>query len=189
MAYVNKINVQGTNYGIQDERIPGDGALDFSNIDLEVKTVKQSQANYSKDFTSVAYHSYLTPTTIFNRFEELNNDVKIIISMYSTENQGVSHTEQEAVLSYNAVDLESDIADKIYDINGQKVSQAVSASAIITIIPAKALVVGQEIIDCDMILYNATIANRMLCNVIAHNKTIAANEVIQVFARTYLSLL
>ena len=149
------------------------GALgDFSNVDFVAKTLSQAQPNWSAELI-MRPSSYITAanlifTNIYNRIEVINGVLYVIVNASIENNTGsaVNLPAGTWQLDSYAVDLPSDLADKIVDLNGKKVSEVASPDySIIT--GARALVsegLGyQSVIDSDWDLYfvNRGTANRI----------------------------
>lgn len=96
---------------------------DMSEYDLVVKTIEQTQANYSADFSSqeiLDLNTGITYNPIYARLEQIGN-VLYIVNVFELEN-----TTQSTLTIGNArikVSLPKSIGDKIYDVNGHTLSQ------------------------------------------------------------------
>lgn len=98
----------------------------FENKDLVVKTIKQKQANYSVDIDTFPNLTNGTSSPIFCRVQQLNQELHVVFMgkiVNETENNitGTGTTEID-------VDLPEEIADKIYDVLGNKVSDAIGSA-------------------------------------------------------------
>lgn len=97
---------------------------EFVNKDIKVKTIEQSEANYSLDFGSkemLDLSSGITYNPIYARLEQIGN-VLYIVNVFELEN-----TTESTLTIGNArikVSLPKSIGNKIYDVNGHTLSQA-----------------------------------------------------------------
>ena len=108
--------------------------LDLSSVDVEAKTLSQTNANYSKAIY-LSGGTYLSVENIYNRFEVINNVLYIIISSKLTNSDSSSHT--YTTLGYTSLQIDSTIAGKIYDLEGNTVATAeATANCVICQVPA-----------------------------------------------------
>ena len=96
--------------------------VDFSELDLVVKsveaeTLEQSEPNWSKEF-NFSDQTNLTVTNTYNRFEVINGILWIIVNLKLE----VGASNYTAGGFGQGVNIE-EIADKIYDLNGDPVSE------------------------------------------------------------------
>lgn len=99
----------------------------FGGVDLKVKTIEQAEANWSLDVTSFPTTTNCTSEPIFCRIQQINQELHIVmlgkinnptesdINIYSTQ-----------VIE---VTLPEEIANKIYDVLGNKVSDTLASTA------------------------------------------------------------
>ena len=94
------------------------------DIDLYVKTLKQSQANYSADIETFPNITNGTSAVIFCRVQQLNQELHIVFIGTITNNT------ESAISSYGTttvnIELPSEIANRIYDLTGHTVHDTVA---------------------------------------------------------------
>ena len=110
--------------------------VDFSDIDLVAKTLKQVQANYSLELNAENLSlstslSGLTLTIGYCKIEELNNVLYVVL------NFSLTNTTESSIAMGNYVrlairNLDESISEKIYDANNLPLSEAYASIVGIT---------------------------------------------------------
>ena len=169
--------------------------LDFSNIDFVAKTLTQSQANnqYDNNFTTAI--AGLTIGNIFNRIQIVNGIMYFITNFKLTNNSGSSvNITSGALLGSNNLTMSASIAEKIYDLLGNQVSDAIANATKI----AGAVGLASKNADTDssyeyrpyITILNSQSANTIRTYVKSSEAiTLDNGEVLYVTARIALSLL
>lgn len=155
-------------------------------------TVEQTKANYSQTLEILGSGS-LTIENIYNRLEIINGILHLVVNIKvknETENPISTYA-----LTYNGIDLPTDVAEKIYDIEGKKVSEANADKFIFGVpcfrggtnlsvfgsIPSQNLFFGAS---------NSSALNRMLLSIVSGSQiTINAGDYFLVSARVALTLI
>lgn len=98
----------------------------LQNQDLKVKTLEQSEANWSLPIESFGKLGSLDPTIAFARIQKVNQELEIVVSVsYANETES---TVSAYATDSSVIELPSEIANKIYDCNGVKVSENTSSA-------------------------------------------------------------
>lgn len=90
------------------------GELDFSDVDLKVKTVEQSQPNFSANLSFSS--NFFQVTNIYNKFIVINGVAYVICSTKLTNN-----TEESATayfIASSGLNVSTAIAEKLIDADG-----------------------------------------------------------------------
>ena len=88
----------------------------LKNSDLEVKTIEQSEPNWTLPIETFGTFAGLTADIAFARIQKLNQELEIVISVSytnATEDEKAAYTTAPI-----AIELPEDIAKKIFDCNG-----------------------------------------------------------------------
>ena len=114
--------------GILINKVMNDDIVDVLNDkDVQVKTIHQSQPNYSLNFsfeTGVSgVPTGIKITNIYNKFLQFGN-ILYVVGNFLLENETESSINISSL--YKPLTLNSDIASKIYDYGGKKVSESQS---------------------------------------------------------------
>lgn len=99
------------------------------NGDIKAKTLKQSEPSYSVNLT-IGSGSGITVEQIYSKLLIVNNMLYIIVNCKLTNTTEESKTMYQ-IGGTNQIAIDSDVADKIYDLLGQKVSSAIASDTII----------------------------------------------------------
>ena len=195
VSFYNKAEMDSTISGL-NSAIAGKASLsgaDFTGNVTTTGTISQATANYEQTLNLAQTTSEgVVWTNVFNKFEVING-VAYLIANFTIENtNAVSKTIY--VLTNREFSLPSDVASKIYDINGDKASDAVGSHANITNFPA--LVNSTNPYDTssptfvNSSFFNGTGANGVGIRIaISSGLSIAANTKIMVTARVALTLI
>lgn len=107
---------------------------------VKAPTLEQTNANYAVDFTFPS-GSTIQITNIYNRFEVINNVLYIIanIKMKNISASSVNVGGGWGSLTYVVVNLDHNIASKIFDLAGNSVAVAATNSLIVCGTPALCL--------------------------------------------------
>lgn len=101
-----------------------EGKLDFSDVDLKVKTIKQSQPNWSLDISEIPLDGLpegIEYSPIYARLEQVGN-LLYIVWCYTLENKT-----EEAITVGNpdmTITLPENIAEKIFDFAGNSAKES-----------------------------------------------------------------
>ena len=109
-----------------DQSVGGD--LEVTG-DLQAKTIKQSQPSYSVNL-SIGSGSGISVEQIYSKLLIVNNMLYIIVNCKLTNTTEESKTMYQ-IGGTNQIEIDSDVADKIYDLLGQKVSEVIASDTII----------------------------------------------------------
>lgn len=168
------------------------------NVDgkVESATLKQLQANYSREFELIPSSSPYTNLTVvqgYNRLQQINQKLSIVINFSLTNDTESSMNLNSAVMNRELI-LPEDVASKIYDIENKKVSEVATAYCLITATPAyisTSKIYSGTIIN-KAYLYFANSATANNCQVMllfSSSHTLPAGSTLYVSARLYLDLI
>lgn len=132
---------------------------DFSNVAFVAKTLRQTEANFTATFSQQSI--YGSVTAIYNRFMVINNVLHIIYNVKFTSN-GYSIPSKDIVAYGQSSALTSDIASKIFDLNGNSVHEAgpyCTIAKVPAIITKGKLYNSDDILNCTLVLYNINAAD------------------------------
>ena len=160
---------------------------------VQAQTFKQTQPNFALEVTptlsAAAIAKGLTLTTIYNKVEVINN-ILYIVSLNKVNNP----TESSITLNYDdrigeSITLPEDIADKIYDQNGVKVSES-GAGAMISLGYRGGITSGFSYYELAGLLRNDNQSNVMIYHTQpVGNITLAAGSSLVYEDRLFLTLL
>ena len=92
----------------------------IKNQDVKVKTIEQSEANFTGEITSFVNTSGGTSNLIYGRVQQINGELHIVFI------GSIANETESAITFYGtnevSVTLPEEIADKIYDMAGNKVT-------------------------------------------------------------------
>ena len=166
---------------------------DFSNADFVAKTLKQTNANYSISF-NFSSDATLEIDNVYNRFEVINNVLYIVVST-KLRNKG-SSSGSYGTLAYSSVSIDSNVANKIYDLEGNTASSAnPTQNCVICQVPAIAKKGVDGGTKSDVSNIYLTMDNRQQANTIRValyslvNITLAPNETLYLMGRMALTLI
>ena len=178
----------------QVEGIVADNVVsDLVGKAVEVKTLNQTNANYTISF-NFSSDPTLEVDNVYNRFEVINNVLYIVVSTKLKNKDTSSHS--YGTLAYSTVSIDSDVAGKIYDIEGNTASSAeATQNCVICQVPAiaKKGVDGGTKSDVNNIYL--TMDNRQQANTIRvalyslTNITLGANETLYLMGRMALTMI
>ena len=125
--------------GVDENGYPS--LVDTADVDLKVKTIEQSEANWSADLSSVIFDfapSSLVCSNIFSRLQKINGELEIIMT-FSVNNPTESAITPTYV-SLGSFSIPQDIGIKIIDILGSRLID----SGEMTSIAGSRMVVGYD---------------------------------------------
>ena len=93
----------------------------LANTDVKVKTIEQSEANWTLPITSFGTFAGLTANVIFGRVQKLNQELEIVI-LVSYTNETESNVTAYGT-SFLPIELPEAIASKIYDCDGKNATE------------------------------------------------------------------
>ena len=142
--------------------------IDFQDVDLKVKTIEQSESNWSQEITEFPNSTDPSTTSevIYCRANRINGELHIVM-LGKITNPTASDISIYGTLSI-AIDLPKEIAEKIYDVQGKKASE--TSSGLIRISATHAVAfrnneTGYNMSNSSdrvlMFLVNGTLANRI----------------------------
>lgn len=186
-------NTLNENIGEAIDNYFEDNPLDLSNVDVEAKTLQQTNANYSKAIY-LSGGTYLSVENIYNRFEVINNVLYIIISSKLTNSDSSAHTYN--TLGFTSLAIDSTIAGKIYDLEGKTVASGeATANCVICQVPAIAKksvngATNTDVYNIYMTFDNRTEANNCRFSILSTtNISLNAGESIYIMGRMSLTLI
>lgn len=170
---------------------------DYSNVDFVSKTLKQTQANYVKDFSlglGSALSGRATITQIFNRFQVINNRLSIIVNYCLSIGGTDVSLNTNIFMDESIVTIDPTVAAAIFDYNGVSVHQSAGSSTKITTTCAyinKGKGYNASLIKgAYLSLYNNVSANQMTVSIETKEPIVLENSTdYYVTARIYLDLL
>lgn len=142
--------------------------IDWSDIDFKPKTVAQLEANWSADITSFPSNSGCTATPIFCRAQQLNQEFHIVM-LGKLHNNTASDISLYGLTAIE-INLPEAIADKIYDVAGNKVSGTPGSYTRIDVAFASVFKEGalgadmSKFQQCVMSVLNSSVANQIILN-------------------------
>lgn len=136
---------------------------DFSGP-VTAQTLKQNEANWKADFPTFPNITGGTSSPIFCRVQQINQELHIVMLGKVVNNSGADISAY--TLSFISFDLPTSIANKIYDVLGNKVSDIIANNVRVTYNPAGASLsdasdMSKFIKNVEMIVLNNTSANRI----------------------------
>lgn len=172
---------------------------DFTGA-VTAPTLRQSQFNFSREFTLVTFQS-LTIENVYNRFAEINNILHLIVNFTITNNTGETKTlgSGYGLVGLATVTLDSSVASKLVDIDGKKASESNTNSTLISSEPCQVL--KTKILENSAEFYTGrfSLVNRNTVNEVSvqvalnggsgNRITIADGESLYITARMALTLI
>ena len=172
----------------------------LTDKDLKVKTLEQSEFNYSIPFELNASQS-LTINNIYNRFAVIDNVLFVIVNFILTNSTGETKTLGSGYghVGNLQFEIDSEIANKLVDINGVKVSEVATNDTLISSSPCQILT--SKVLDATSVFYNGrlSLVNRSSANKLSvqvalnggssNRITIADGASLYITARMALTLL
>lgn len=125
---MNKENIKKLAESVNDVY---DGNL--STTDLKVKTIEQSNHNWSSDNLTIesTWLNGLTASNAYVKFVVINNIMYLVVSATLKNTTGSSITTATSKALINAITIPEEYADKIYRKDGTKVSASYSIDDVI----------------------------------------------------------
>ena len=123
----------------------GLAVADLTDVDLVVKTISQTTANYVKEFNAPSVTGF-TKLNEYCRFEVMGNELKVILCA-RYKNDDTENSKNFSLGAFNITGISSEVGDKVFDMGGYKLSEAGSGSltdAVIRVIPTAITVYGQN---------------------------------------------
>lgn len=170
---------------------------DYSNVDFEAKTLKQTLANYKIDFTlglGSVFSGKATLSQIFNRFQVINNRLSIVVNYKLSIGSNDVIVNPNSFLNEANLQIDEQYGSAIFDYDGNSVSSAIGSVTKIT--TTQALINAGKTYNASLLkgaymsLYNNTSANQMFVSIESKEQiTFTANTDYYVTARILLDLL
>ena len=162
------------------------GAIFNGNVSI-TGHFKQGTANYVGNVNISGYSNRQTFTTSFVRVEQINQTLHCIECFKATQ---TGETTDELYLTYNDIDLPTDIASKIIDIDG---NPATTSDAVRGITYSPCIILNstkgtRHVGMFAIVNVNAVNRIRFLVQFTSYTR-VEQNDVLQVYARTALTLL
>ena len=107
----------------------------LSDIDVKAKTLEQKEANWALSLESLNLYAPegFTATNLFCRLQKVNQELEIIFTFSITNTTESSAT--PANIQCDFIDLPSEIAEKIIDVNGKKLTEDTASLSAIAATP------------------------------------------------------
>ena len=196
LTYTDASVVETQSYDLVDEEwvynSEDKNDFDFSNKDIIVKTIKQTNANYSLDLDDFSFNSLpsgVNCNIVYGRIEEINGVLYIVLT---GDLENTNETSTSLTNFGLKVDLSEEIADKIYDLTGKKVSEVGANSGITADVLFKGDATYPNALNrviTQTTITNTNVANQFEINFYCAGMTINALQK-QLFSfRTFLTIL
>ena len=172
---------------LQEEALQG-----LVNADVKVKTIEQSEPNWSISFepemSTSAVAKGLTITNIYNRLQVINNILYIVMvnKVLNETGSAISYGSPDGVSG--EITLPEEIADKIYDINGKKLSETGTGSVDISSNP-NGIQTGVGYAPQRMSLTHNGVNKLKITLEPSPSLSITASNSVSTFGRTFLTLI
>ena len=199
LAPLEDISIVGGDV-VVDADLVVDGDLSVEDIqasgDVVAKTLEQTQANWSFELTSSYLNNGLTGTDmtiLYCRLEQIGNILYLVLNL-KYENNTESAISGYSILSANGIELPTEIANKLYDVDNENVLVAKTAETQIASFPViwtkyKTLTsIGAQTLFGS--INNFTVAKQVRVSIISSSSfSIGAGEVRYITGRLFLTLI